>query len=174
MGAAACQHTVAAASIAPALQQRLHSTSAGALPADTLPLPERRLTDDVADALRGEAEELPLSDGEEAAAALAGQHCVTTDAVAGLPMGQALRQEASFQGRSWAFETGKLARLANGSCLVQAGGTTVLAAATSQSPPWSRRDSSTLQLDVSCVLGWSRATALLMSLAWRRWCEQAL
>lgn len=126
----------------------------GGLPADQLPLPERRLADDVEDSLRAEAEELPAMCDEEAAE-LSGQHLVATDAVATLPLGGALRSEAPFQGRTWAFETGRLARLANGSCLVQAGGTTVLAAATAQAPPFSRRHDvlNSLQLDVSCWLG---------------------
>jgi hypothetical protein len=88
----------------------------------------------------------------ELAASLSGQQFVATDNIAALPMGQSLRQEASVRGRPWAFETGKLARLANGSCLVQAGGTTVLAAATSQPPPWSRRDALNLQLEVRSSL----------------------
>lgn len=137
----------------------------GGLPADQLPLPERRLTDDVEDALRAEAEELPAADEEEAAALagrLSGQHLVATDAVAALPLGAALRSEAAFQGHTWAFETGKLARLANGACLVQAGGTTVLAAATAQPPPFSRRHDvlNNLQLDVRALrrrrAGWLR------------------
>jgi hypothetical protein len=92
----------------------------------------------------------------ELAASLSGQQFVATDNIATLPMGQSLRQEASVRGRAWAFETGKLARLANGSCLVQAGGTTVLAAVTSQPPPWSRRDAMNLQLEVRSSLpaGW--------------------
>lgn len=68
--------------------------------------------------------------------------------MAGLPLGQALRQQAEVQGRTWAFETGKLARLAAGSCLVRVADTSVLAAATCQPPPWSRRDAQQLQFEV--------------------------
>lgn len=123
------------------------------MPADQLPLPEAKLKDDVEDAIRGEAEELPAIGQEEAAlataaAAIPGQQPMATDAIAALPMGQALRQEALVQGHTWAFETGKLARLANGSCLVQCGNTTVLAAATCQLPPWSRREAQSLQFEV--------------------------
>ncbi|EFN54220.1 hypothetical protein CHLNCDRAFT_36088 [Chlorella variabilis] len=129
------------------------SSTAGGVPADQLPLPEAKLKDDVEDAIRGEAEELPAIGQEEAAlataaAAIPGQQPMATDAIAALPMGQALRQEALVQGHTWAFETGKLARLANGSCLVQCGNTTVLAAATCQLPPWSRREAQSLQFEV--------------------------
>ncbi|PSC68371.1 polyribonucleotide nucleotidyltransferase [Micractinium conductrix] len=148
---------------------RLHSATPQA-PADA-PLREASLVrDDIGDALRGEAEAFPLSDEEAAAAAasaaaadaalerLAGQHLVPTDAIATLPRGQSLRQEGEFQGQSWAFETGKMARLANGSCMVQAGGTSVLAAATAQAAPWSRRDAYQLQFEVEyreklCAVG---------------------
>lgn len=130
------------------------------MPADQLPLPA--VKDDVEDAVRGEAEELPLGEvpGENLAAAAAlllnqqqasaqeWQQPPSSDTLSSLPLGASLRQEAQVQGRTWAFETGKLARLANGSCLVRCGGTTVLAAATSQSPPWSRRDALSLQFEV--------------------------
>ncbi|KAL4429595.1 hypothetical protein ABPG77_008644 [Micractinium sp. CCAP 211/92] len=126
------------------------AASASSVPADQLPLPESSLLkDDLEDARRAEADDLPAEhEGLAAAAALPGQQFVQTDAVASLPMGQALRQQAAVQGRTWAFETGKLARLAAGSCLVRVADTSVLAAATCQPPPWSRRDAQQLQFEV--------------------------
>ncbi len=151
--AAGLQDVAAAARRAPAASHRLLATSAGGTEPDQLPLPESKLKDDVEDALHGEAEELPVDDGAEAALAAGGaaRPAVPAGGVAALPLGQGLRQEASFQGRPWTFETGRMARLANGSCMVQAGGTTVLAATTCQPPPWSRRDALSLQFEVR---GW--------------------
>lgn len=132
------------------------AASASSVPADQLPLPESSLLkDDLEDARRAEADDLPAEhEGLAAAAALPGQQFVQTDAVASLPMGQALRQQASVQGRTWAFETGKLARLAAGSCLVRVADTSVLAAATCQPPPWSRRDAQQLQFEVRGRVAW--------------------
>ncbi|KAL4458391.1 hypothetical protein ABPG75_013256 [Micractinium tetrahymenae] len=148
VAAAACQ-VGSAASSTPAARHAF-ATAAGGIPADQLPLAEGSLLrDDTEDALQGAAEDLPPERGElAAAAALSGQRFVLTDAVAQLPMGQALRQEAAVQGRTWVFETGKLARLAAGSCVVRVADTTVLAAATCQPPPWSRRDAQQLQFEV--------------------------
>lgn len=174
VAAASLQDVAAAASrCAPAAALRLLATSAGGVEPDELPLPESKLKDDVEDALHGEAEELPVE--EDAAAVLAGggaaQPAAPAGGIAALPLGQGLRQEASFQGRNWTFETGRMARLANGSCMVQAGGTTVLAAATCQPPPWSRRDALSLQFEVRDRVA-ARAVLPGGALACRRrwWC----
>lgn len=133
-----------------AASRHTFSAAAGSAPAAYLPVAENSLLkDDVEDARRALAEDLPAEpEGLAAAAAPPGQRLVHTDAVASLPMGQALRQQATVQGSTWAFETGKLARLAAGSCLVRVADTSVLAAATCQPPPWSRRDAQQLQLEV--------------------------
>ena len=150
-----CSGVAAACSAPAALHRLLASSAGGGVEPDQLPLPERMLKDDVEDALHAEAEDVPVADAAEAAEVLAGGGAAQPAAaaaaaggIASLPLGQGLRQEAAFQGQPWVFETGRLARLANGSCLVQAGGTTVLAAATCQPPPWSRRDALSLQFEV--------------------------
>lgn len=146
--ATACQLSNTSGS-APAARHA-YTAAAGSGPADQVPLAEGSLLrDDVEDARRAEADPLPAEqEGLASAAAPPGQPSVQSDAVAGLPLGQALRQQAEVQGRTWAFETGKLARLAAGSCLVRVADTSVLAAATCQPPPWSRRDAQQLQFEV--------------------------
>jgi hypothetical protein len=142
--------------VAAALDQGF-SSATGGVPADQLSLPGGKLNDDLEDGFNGKAVEAPLEGEDELPRPAAAdspalgtrQQGAPVDVLASLPLGQALRQEAQVQGRTWSFETGKVARLASGSCMVQAGGTTVLAAATSQAPPWSRREAHSLQLEVT-------------------------
>jgi hypothetical protein len=146
---------------------RLYATLGGSAPANHLPLPDAHLKDNLEDGVYGEAEEVAVPEREEGELASdmlarSQQHAVpaaNADVLASLPLGASLRQEVHVQGQPWTFETGKLARLASGSCMVQCGSTTVLAAATSQPPPWSRRDVLSLQLEVRVALCCKRAAA---------------
>ena len=139
------------------------AAAAAAASADDLPLPAALLAKDALGDMDADAPPPPeavLGEEEAAAMALAGmavlgnpafsQQHVPSDGIATLPLGQSLRQEAQLSGGRgvWAFETGKLARLANGSCLLRAGGTSVLAAAACQLPAWSRRDVLNIQFEV--------------------------
>ena len=70
-----------------------------------------------------------------------------------LPLGQGLHQGCTTGGRQWVFETGRLARLADGACLVRTGDTTVLAGVVCDPQLYSRRDAQRLQLEVRCCPG---------------------
>eukprot|EP00887_Chlorella_sp_A99_P006254 scaffold3.g6254.t1 len=162
---AACVQDALLASPGPAFARARQLASAaaalgrGGLPADELPVPDAEpaaaSAAAAADADTAEAlEEAELPSTSDAAAAGAAPD--SGDSISGsggdytidtLPLGRGLHQAASVAGQRWVFETGRLARVADGACLVQAGGTTVLAGAVceAQAP---RRDPRGLQLEV--------------------------
>lgn len=59
------------------------------------------------------------------------------------------QQQCRVAGRQWTFETGRLAKLAHGACLVSVGGTSVLATAVVDPTPQLEADGVPLQV---CVL----------------------
>lgn len=64
-----------------------------------------------------------------------------------LPPG-VFQQSCVVAGRSWTFETGRLARLAHGSCVVTVGGTSVLSTAVIDATP--QPDADGVPLQVRC------------------------
>lgn len=77
-----------------------------------------------------------------------GSQFVRTDALGSLQLGESLRRSAEFCGQQWQFEAGRVARLADGSCLLRVGHTTLLATAVSGRELHRRRDPLALQFDV--------------------------
>jgi hypothetical protein len=80
-----------------------------------------------------------------------GSEFIRADALGSLQLGESLRQSTKFHGRPWEFETGKMARLADGACTLRVGNTTVLATAVCSTTFNTRRDPLAPQFEVRCA-----------------------
>lgn len=77
-----------------------------------------------------------------------GSEFVRSDPLGSLQLGERLETSAKFHGRPWLFETGRMARLADGSCTLRVGDTTLLATAVCSTQSGGRRDPLAPQLEV--------------------------
>lgn len=88
-----------------------------------------------------------------------GSEFIRSDPLGALQAGEALQADCKFHGQPWQFETGRMARLADGSCMLRVGNTTVLATAVSSTTFNSRRDPLAPQFEVRGLRGLKQRAA---------------